>query len=657
MAILDDPAEFQRLLRLLSRNPMFATASQHDLSRLLAVATEHEAKERSVICQEGAEAGAAYVLLDGEFEIEGRMRAFGLGKTGGGIIALSDILAPEPTYSVTLRAVRPGRYLSLRAEDVHALRRSSVSLRQALLDVTPGVMAHLGVSKPCHHHSLGAIVQFHANVPGLPLSLLIQLLAQEIVTRFPYDHVVIVRPAVPGVAPVLTPVPGVPKLFTIAGLPADVDDLRRDHDYVFLDGVTMSPPSLIVDLIANEPDHYQVPACPTEPVVLNTVVLADDMPRRRGGDLRWIDADKTYNTCVRSVRVRLALEDLREIALAWTPGASLIAITGVLKRSMYAWARAVTQRRVGVALAGGGVWSMQSVFILRELHRRGVPIDILAGPSAGSMIGAYYAVKGLPGLDLIVEQGDTGLLDVMVAGAMISPSLMNRFFEHTLGAGHTLQSLDIQFLPASTDLTTGRGVAFMRGPVALGVTAASSSTPLVPVTINRGHRFTDGAYSNNVPVQVLSYYNASLTFAANAFPNTRRRDPSWVPQCLLKLTSGGPINRSLDFVTAFNLLGSLSGETEGDFADVSWSSRVPLQATYLITTNFFLSSRLVSEARNDNDLTRKLDHFVKLWENLKNRGAPPPWCSPAPEPGSPLPGTLTTRAAPRPSGGARRRRP
>src|SRR5688572_30547165 len=148
MAILDDPAEFNRLLRLLTKNPMFAMVSQHDLRRLLSVAVEAKARENAVSCEEGQRAWAAFVLLDGEYEIVGRVRAFGLGKPGGGLIGLADTLAKEPTYSITLRAVRPGLDLSIRTEDVHALRRSSVALRQALLHATPGVMVHDGVSKP-----------------------------------------------------------------------------------------------------------------------------------------------------------------------------------------------------------------------------------------------------------------------------------------------------------------------------------------------------------------------------------------------------------------------------------------------------------------------------------------------------------------------------
>lgn len=622
MPLLDNPTQFQRLLRLVTKNPMFSTASQQDLSRMLSVVKEQKVDPDTIICQAGQPAWAAYILLEGEYEIEGKVRTFGLGWAGGGIVALPDILEKDPTYTITMRSVSAGRYLSIHVDDLRALRHASPALRQTLMPITPGADFNVPLITPQHHHSLGSVVQFASIVPGLPLSLLIQLLGQEIVTRFPYDQVVIVRPEVPGGTPVITPVPGVPRLYTVEGLPGALDAIRQDYDYVFLDGAPYGPPDLVVELIGGEPEQYQIPSLPNQPTLLQTVVVVEGAPRKCRRKLYWIDSDKMDNTSANSARIRLDIPTLQGLAATFTPGAGPIVVIGTLKNSMYTWARAVTQRRTGIALAGGGVWSMQSIAVLREIHVRGVPIDVISGPSAGAMIGAYYALKGLEGLDLIVAQGDSGMLDLMAAIALISPSLMACFFERTLG-DHCLESLDIQYLPGSTNLTTGQGVFFVAGPLALGIAGSSSSTPLVPVTINRRQRFTDGAYSSNVPVQALSYFNASLTFASNTFPAARRKNHPAIPQFMLKMMSMGPINRGLDFTTAFNLMGSLSGDVEGEFASVGWNSRVPLDATFLITTNFHLSSQMVQMAQNDAGLQAKIDEFVSRWEALKNRGAAP----------------------------------
>jgi len=55
-----------------------------------------------------------------------------------------------------------------------------------------------------------------------------------------------------------------------------------------------------------------------------------------------------------------------------------------------------------------GAWGFTHVALVRRLHERGVPIDLIAGSSMGSMVGAYYCAMGLRGLDLLVERALRG---------------------------------------------------------------------------------------------------------------------------------------------------------------------------------------------------------------------------------------------------------
>jgi hypothetical protein len=74
------------------------------------------------------------------------------------------------------------------------------------------------------------------------------------------------------------------------------------------------------------------------------------------------------------------------------------------RETVLRWARAVTDRRVGLALGGGGAWGYGHVALLRALAERGVPIDALSGASFGSVIGSYFAAQGVAGLDLAMER-------------------------------------------------------------------------------------------------------------------------------------------------------------------------------------------------------------------------------------------------------------
>src|SRR5205085_5687168 len=54
-------------------------------------------------------------------------------------------------------------------------------------------------------------------------------------------------------------------------------------------------------------------------------------------------------------------------------------------------ARAIARRRVGVALGGGAAWGLAHIALLRGLERARIPVDLLVGVSAGSLVGAFYA--------------------------------------------------------------------------------------------------------------------------------------------------------------------------------------------------------------------------------------------------------------------------
>src|SRR5258708_24403989 len=67
----------------------------------------------------------------------------------------------------------------------------------------------------------------------------------------------------------------------------------------------------------------------------------------------------------------------------------------------------MTGRRVGVALGGGGAWAYAHCAFLQSLHDADIPVDIVAGTSFGSMVGAFYASQGLEGLRKLVAAGPT----------------------------------------------------------------------------------------------------------------------------------------------------------------------------------------------------------------------------------------------------------
>lgn len=58
--------------------------------------------------------------------------------------------------------------------------------------------------------------------------------------------------------------------------------------------------------------------------------------------------------------------------------------------------------RIGVVLSGGGLRGASHVGVLQALVQHGIPIDVIAGSSAGAVIAGYYAGVGLT-IDELIE--------------------------------------------------------------------------------------------------------------------------------------------------------------------------------------------------------------------------------------------------------------
>ncbi|MCJ7605042.1 MAG: patatin-like phospholipase family protein, partial [Dehalococcoidales bacterium] len=48
-------------------------------------------------------------------------------------------------------------------------------------------------------------------------------------------------------------------------------------------------------------------------------------------------------------------------------------------------------RKIGLALSGGAARGLAHIGVVEVLEREGIPIDVIAGTSAGAIIGASYA--------------------------------------------------------------------------------------------------------------------------------------------------------------------------------------------------------------------------------------------------------------------------
>ncbi len=163
------------------------------------------------------------------------------------------------------------------------------------------------------------------------------------------------------------------------------------------------------------------------------------------------------------------------------------------------------QHRLGIVLSGGGSRGLAHAGVLRALAEEGIHPDVVAGTSAGALVGALHA-SGRSAEDTVRFFEDAnpfrlsrlavrkpGFID---AGKIESD--LRRWFPDD-----RFEALERPLYVTATDLVAGRLEIFSTGPL-IGPLLASSSVPLVfsPMHFD-GRLFADGGIINNFPVEPL----------------------------------------------------------------------------------------------------------------------------------------------------------
>jgi NTE family protein len=174
---------------------------------------------------------------------------------------------------------------------------------------------------------------------------------------------------------------------------------------------------------------------------------------------------------------------------------------------------------IGLALSGGAARGMAHVGVLHALIENGIPIDCIAGTSAGSLVAGAFA-SGLS-IDEIEDFGrklrwrHIGRVTMSRLGVQ-----SNERFEHYLRERLPItkfEDLPIPFAAVATDLKTG-GAVIMRdkGDVPFAI-RASCTIPgwYVPVTDEHGRQLVDGGLVAVVPSSVARALGPDIVIAVD----------------------------------------------------------------------------------------------------------------------------------------------
>lgn len=175
--------------------------------------------------------------------------------------------------------------------------------------------------------------------------------------------------------------------------------------------------------------------------------------------------------------------------------------------------------RAALVLGSGGVRGMAHVGVIEELVLADIPIDLIVGCSAGSIVGAIYANH--PNLyELIAAVGSirsTSLLDIDVWKCRYGLSqgkTLNAVLRKYLG-NKTFNQLKIPLIVVASDLHTGELIPIGSGNVVNAVQASCSIPFVFTPSKYMGRILVDGGVINPVPTKIAKDLGAEIIIAVD----------------------------------------------------------------------------------------------------------------------------------------------
>jgi NTE family protein len=188
----------------------------------------------------------------------------------------------------------------------------------------------------------------------------------------------------------------------------------------------------------------------------------------------------------------------------------------------------ITRKKVGLALSGGAARGLAHVGVLRILQKEGIPIDLIAGTSAGAVAGAAYAWS-LDTTYITREVMDgrwrktTPMFDpCFPTNGFIKGKKLKDLFVQYLG-NIKFKDLKIPFACVATDIDTGEEVVIDSGSVPDALRATISIPGIFQTVKHEGRYLVDGGLTTPVPVHVAREMGADFVIAVNVNPDVATR--------------------------------------------------------------------------------------------------------------------------------------
>jgi NTE family protein len=188
------------------------------------------------------------------------------------------------------------------------------------------------------------------------------------------------------------------------------------------------------------------------------------------------------------------------------------------------WSRGYTlspepKKKIGLALSGGAARGFSHVGVLKVFAEHNIPIDMIAGTSAGSVVAGAFAAGMTP--HEIIEMG-RNIKWMKISRppfslmGLLSNAPLGRFVAKNFPVKR-IEDMPIRFAAVACDIETGQEVVYKDSGDLGEAIRASCAIPGVftPVETADGRMLVDGGVVAPVPVKALRKMGADIIIAVD----------------------------------------------------------------------------------------------------------------------------------------------
>jgi NTE family protein len=198
----------------------------------------------------------------------------------------------------------------------------------------------------------------------------------------------------------------------------------------------------------------------------------------------------------------------------------------------------VKPAKIAVVLGGGGSKGFAHIGVLKVLEAQKIPVHMIVGTSAGSLVGSLYA-SGKSAFELqeiALKMDKDNVIDYdwkIWSGGLIKGDKLE-YFINTNVKNTPIEKLKIPYYAVATNIATGEEIVFARGNTGMAV-RASCSVPAIFQPFKIGNTtYVDGGVVSPVAVDVARRNGADIVIAVDISGGLNKTVPDGIIDSLKK---------------------------------------------------------------------------------------------------------------------------